>query len=146
MNSKNEIKTAEDIEDSFQLFLDEPLSALQENAAGEFVRIIGVSEWVQIAFIRHDDELGIEVEVSLPASACRQSNRDSSNQLELLQGMMSHLLYIKKLMEHGFTLSIIREDCLWVASHLAKERPSSDVFDVIVPPTENQWCLRSNEK
>jgi hypothetical protein len=139
MNSKNGTKTARDIEASYHSFMNEPLSALKENVAGEFVRIVRMSEWVQIAFIRHDDEIVIEVEVSLPVYACGEPHRDTSNQLELLQGMMSHLLYIKDLVELGFTLSIIREDCLWVASYLAKEKPSSNVFNAIEPPTENQW-------
>ena len=146
MNSNNEIKTAADLQASFHSFMDTPLSALRENVAGEFVRIVSVSEWVHIAFIRRDDDIGIEVEVSLPTCAYRNSSEGSSRQHELLQGMMSHLLYIKELMDLGFTLSIIREDCLWVVSHLTKEKPSSDVFNAIVPPTENQWCKRGNEK
>ena len=137
---------AADLEARFYSFMSEPLSDLQENVAGEFVRLVRVSEWVQIAFIRHDDEIGIEVEVSLPVCTCREPHQDLPSQLELIQGMMSHLLYLKGLLELGFTLSIIREDCLWVATHLVRDKPSSEVFNAIVPPTQNQWCKRGNEK
>lgn len=136
MNSNNEIRTTADLEASFQSFMNEPLSALQENVAGEFVRVHSVSEWVQIAFIRQDEEIGFEVEVSIPNSYCGQIQSDPSSQFELLHGMMSHLLYIKELLELGFKLSIIREDCLWVANYLVSEGPSQEVFEAMVPPTK----------
>jgi hypothetical protein len=137
MDSKSEIKTADDLEVQFSSFISTRLSELRKNVAGEFVRIVGGSDWVQIAFIRYDDKdlIRIEVEVSLPSTSDKESPRDASEKIKLLDGMVIHLQYIKSLMAIGFDLSIIREDCLWVASYLTHEKPPVDVFRVIVPPT-----------
>ena len=137
MSSKKEIKTPAELEALFQAFVETPFSELQENVAGEYVRIVSVSNWVHIAFIRHDEEIRIEVEVSLPSSTCGENLEDSSDQLILIQGMMTHILYIRNLIEMGYSLSIIKEDCLWVASTLISKNPSPEVFEALVPPTEN---------
>jgi hypothetical protein len=134
MNSRNGNFTASDLKDRFQSFKDAPLSDLQENVAGEYVKIFSVSEWVHIAFIRTDTETIIETEVSLPKSTCGETLEDSSDQMKLIQ---AHILYIKNLLENGFTLSIIKEDCLWVASYLTSEDPSLEVFEALVPPIVN---------
>ena len=137
MNSK--IETADNLADQFRIILKTPFSELRENIAGEFVKIISVSDWVQIAFIRFDDDtsVGIEVEVSLPSSLCCDSHSNPSAQMSLLEGMMTHIIYIKNLLELGFKLSVIKEDCLWVASYLTSKDPSLEVFEALVPPTVN---------
>lgn len=137
MESNNEHVTAAGLEARFHSFIDTPLSELQENVAEEFVKIYSVTEWVNIAFIRTDDEISIEVEVSIPSSICTKMLMDSSKQMDLVKGMMTHILYIKKLLEVGFSLSIIKEDCLWVASYLEQSKPSRTVFEALVPPFVN---------
>ena len=136
MHSKKETYTASDLEDEFQSFMDTPLSELQENAVEEYVRILNTTDWIIIAFIRTDGEFGIEVEVSLPTSICGEAIGDIEDQMNLTQDMMTHIWYIKKLLERGFTLSIIKEDCLWVASYLTESKPSLDVFKALVPPSD----------
>jgi hypothetical protein len=135
MNSK--IKDAGDLAQQYRTILNAPLLEMIENVAGEFVKIIIVSDWVQFAFIRFDDnstKVRIEVEISLPTNSCGESLSESSSQLNLLEGMMTHILYIKNLLKIGFNLSVIKEDCLWVASYLMSKDPSLEVFEALVPP------------
>jgi hypothetical protein len=136
MNSEREIKTAVDFQDLFHTMLNTPLTEMKENVVGEYAKIFRVSDWVHIAFIRFDDKIDsirIEVEVSLPTSVCGDSLGDSSDQMQILQGMMTHIMYIRNLLEIGFTLSVIKEDCLWVASYLTSEKPSQEIFEAMVP-------------
>ena len=136
MNSEKEFITAADLEDRFASIMNASLSDMQENVAGEYVTIFNISEWVQIAFIRfvdNQDLVMIEVEVSLPSGTCGDSLGNSVDQINLLQGMMTHITYIEDLVKMGFTLSVIREACLWVASFIISDKPPSDVFDALVP-------------
>jgi hypothetical protein len=49
--------------------------------------------------------------------------------------MITNITYIKNLVEKGFKLSVIKEDCLWVASFIVSERPMDEIFDALVPPS-----------
>ena len=139
MNPESIFNSAAEIQNHFQSIKNAPLSDLQENAAGEYMEISSVSAWVHITLIRFEDDsrrLGIEVEVSLPSGSCGESFEESA-QMNLLQGMMTHIVFIKNLLKLGFKLSVIREDCLWVASYLTSEDPPLEVFEALVPPIVN---------
>ncbi len=133
----SETITVDELEKQFQKVVNAPLSELRENVAGEFTEIIHASDWVHIAFIRFGDDvskIGIEVEVSLPSGSCGESLIDHSSQIKLLQGMMTHIIFIKHLLKQGFNLSVIKEDCLWVAYYLSSGHPSQEVLEALVPP------------
>ena len=137
MQSKEDIKTGKDLRELYDTFVNSTFDELKLNSAGEYVRVFNISEWIHIAFMRFEDEpsmIEIEVEVSLPAGKCGETLGDTSNQIQLLQDMMTNMTYIKNLVEKGFKLSVIKEDCLWVATHLVSERPMAEFFDALVPP------------
>jgi len=137
MNSKNQTSIADNLTRQFQTIMNAPLSTLRENVAGEYVSILSVSDWVHIAIIRnneHPNRIRIEVEVSLPSGSCGESLQNSADQMDLLQGMMTHITYLRDLLKIGFKLEVIREDCLWVASYLESGYPPREVFEALVPP------------
>ena len=122
------------LEDEFDSFQNTPLSELIENVAGEFVRIYRITDWVNIAFIRSDKVVRIEIEVSLASSACYKALYNRLDKTNLILNMMNHILYVKRLLEIDFDLHIIKEDCLWVASYKTNGRPHQDIFEAMVPP------------
>ena len=137
MQSKEDIKTGKDLRELYDTFVNSTFDELKLNSAGEYVRVFNISEWIHIVFVRFDDEtstIEIEVEVSLPANRCGESLGDTSNQIQLLQDMMTNMTYIKNLVKKGFKLSVIKEDCLWVASYAVTDKPMDDFFETLVPP------------
>jgi hypothetical protein len=48
--------------------------------------------------------------------------------------MINHLQYLQKLNQTGFSLDIIKHDCLWTASQSFSETPPREIFELLVPP------------
>ena len=137
MITKTGLKSGKELSRIYDTFVNSTFDDLKLNTDGEYVEIVDISEWIHIAFMRCDDELRnieIEVEVSIPKRKCGESLGDTATQIQLLQDMITSLLYIRNLLEKGFTLSVIKEDCIWIASCLVIEKPVDEIFDALVSP------------
>ena len=122
--------SVEAIRHRFILLTSSPVVEESLNAAGELIESLANTKWVEISLIRRPTEMeaiDIEVEVSIPSVAGLSSD-------ELLNGMTVHLDYLRQLLEANFTIAVIREDCLWVASRAFSTLPETEVFAAMVPP------------
>ena len=120
----------EALKDRFVLLTSSPVSEDALNAAGEQIETLAKTKWVEICLIRRPsevEEIGIEIEVSIPLGAGLSSD-------ELLTGMTTHLDYLRQLLEVNFVIAVIREDCLWIASRVFSILPETEVFAAMVPP------------
>jgi len=126
--------SAEALRDRFVLLTSSPVSEDSLNAAGELIEVLAKTEWVEISLIRQPsivDEVGIEIEVSIPLRKV-----DSGN--DILNGMSAHLDYLRNLAGNNFVVSVIREDCLWIASRNFTKQPEEETFAIMIPPeTDN---------
>jgi hypothetical protein len=99
----------------------------------EVTTLIHRTPWVRI-LLEHDqqesDSLFIEVEMSLPDSAGTKRT-DSS---ELIDRLSEHLLYLQKLRDAGFELSVIGTGCIYCASKELHETPEDNLFRALIPP------------
>jgi hypothetical protein len=124
------LSSEEALKDRFVLLTSSPVSEDALNAAGEQIETLAKTKWVEICLIRRSsevEEIGIEIEVSIPLVAGLSSD-------ELLNGMTVHLNYLRQLLEANFTIAVIREDCLWVASRVFNTLPETAAFAAMVPP------------
>lgn len=122
--------SADEIRSRYVLLTSSPVEIASLNAAGELVEVLLRTHWAEITLIRCPDAEGVvdvEVEVSIPLDTGLKDH-------ELLTGMVSHLMYLKHLVEKKFMLTIIREDCLWVACRTFSTQPEMEVFDALLPP------------
>ncbi len=113
-------------------------------AAGEVIVVLHKTRWARLLLVWRVDEqekVIIEVEVSLPkvVKRVRESNLDACGDTEgemgeLLTELMKHQQYLLRLKKVGFTLDVIRQDCLWTASGVFTKQPKHEVFELLVPP------------
>ncbi len=112
-------------------------------AAGEVIVVLHKTKWARILMVWRADEqekVIIEVEVSLPKAArpageCNSGSWDEKEEMEeLLTDLIQHQQYLLRLKKAGFTLDVIRQDCLWTASGSFKDKPSREVFELLLPP------------
>ena len=122
----------------FDSIMTLPIDPVKCNVAGEEISAIHGTDWVKIYFIRSSDfadVILVEVEVSLPSKL---------SDVEVILDMIQHLTYIQELLNQGFELCVIREECLWVASRSFSETPDDSILEVLHPPMSQ--TIRSDEK
>ncbi|MHA2352995.1 MAG: hypothetical protein ACXABX_07735 [Candidatus Thorarchaeota archaeon] len=104
-----------------------------KNGSEEVTTLIHRTPWVRILleYDQHEsDSLFIEVEMSLPESG---GTKDSDSS-ELIDRLTEHLLYLQKLRENGFELSVIGTGCIYCASKELHETPEDNLFRALIPP------------
>lgn len=116
------------------------------NESGETVEILLQTNSMRILVIRESmnpQTVNLEVEVWLPNRNPNTLDTDSkTTETELedkelsttLSRMIDHLQYLLKLQQSGFTLDVIKHDCLWTASKSFTKKPSRDLFELLIPP------------
>ena len=122
------------------------LDGLLSMSDGEVIGVLYQSEWLRILLVRGSEEeagvgTSITVELSLSRCACGSGGGSTSpdglsyhDADRFLTGMVRHLEYLRSLAQHGFSLNVIREDCLWAATLPTSEPPDKAVFQALVPP------------
>ena len=116
------------------------------NESGETVEILLQTKSLRILVIRESvnpQTVSLEVEVWLPnrnPTALDTESETTETELEdedlstTLSRMIDHLQYLLKLHKSGFTLDVIKHDCLWTASKSFTETPSRALFELLIPP------------
>ncbi len=121
-----------------------PLDTTELNVAGESVIVLCSTDWVKVILIRsfgNETYYQIEAEVSVPSCSDNLEHETLQIQMDVLMDMMTHLIYIRNLLEVSFELSIIREDCLWIASRSFSDIPEDYVFKLLLPPGTKSGSL-----
>jgi hypothetical protein len=123
------------------------LDGLLSMSDGEVIGVLHQNEWLRILLVRgSEDEAGGEtsITVELSLSRCTSDSGGGNTSPDglsyhdadcFLTGMIRHLEYLRSLAQHGFSLNVIREDCLWAATLPTPELPDKAVFRALVPPT-----------
>ena len=116
------------------------------NESGETVEILLQTNSLRILVIRESvnpQRASLEVEVWLPNrnptpldTELKTTETELKNESlsTTLSKMIDHLEYLRKLHQSGFTLDVIKHDCLWTASQSFTEIPSRELFELLVPP------------
>ena len=86
--------------------------------------------------------VSIEVEVWLPhrkevRDETSDNSQDSSKDDNLghtLSRLIELMQYLLRLHQSGFTLDVIKHDCLWTASRSFSKPPSRKIFELLLPP------------
>ncbi len=112
-----------------------PVESAEANESGEWVSILTRTNWLQILLLRYTDDpekLRIEIEVFMPAGPRPE---DSTPLTKMPLAMIGHMGYLIRLLDSGFSLQVVGEECLWIASKEFKGLPESDIVQKLVPPS-----------
>ena len=131
----------------FREIMDVALLPLECNEDGESNVRLHQTRWVRILVIRNlvdTSRVSIVVELALPkyaysrATGCQEKAEYESmmtvDTYVLLEGMITHLQYLRKIHESGFDLELIEHGCLWIASRDFTEMPNENTFKLLLPP------------
>jgi hypothetical protein len=117
-------------------FTSLPIDSAEANASGEWVSVLTRTDWLQILLLRYVEDpetLRIEVEVFMPSGP--RLEKDSTGTRKMPLAMIGHMEYLIGLMDAGFSLQVVGEECLWVASKQFKGLPESQIVQKLVPPS-----------
>ncbi|MHA2079006.1 MAG: hypothetical protein ACXACG_00400 [Candidatus Thorarchaeota archaeon] len=115
---------------------DKATSILKDKTgSNEVTTLIHRTPWVRI-LLEHDEQdeelLSIEVEMSLP----EHGSTEDSDSSDLIDRLSEHLLYLQKLKDYGFELSVIGAGCIYCASKELHKTPEDNLFRALIPPSE----------
>ncbi|MFX1602920.1 MAG: hypothetical protein ACFFCK_05495 [Promethearchaeota archaeon] len=94
------------------------------------------NDWVEILLVRtlkDPHHLAVEVGISTPNPSPLDEQAPSTRKLPL--DMIVHMEYLLRLMDEGFSLVVIGEEGYWLASKDFCGIPSSEILEILVPPT-----------
>ena len=120
-------KSVTELKIKFDLIRTLPIDPVKCNVAGEEISIIYGDDWVKVYVIRSSDfadVILVEVEVSLPSKL---------SDANIILDMIQHLTHLQELLNQGFELCVIREECLWVASRSFSETPDESILEALHP-------------
>jgi len=117
-------------------FAELPTNQAEVGSTGERLSVLNRTDWLQILLLRFPENpevLTIEVEVFMPSGPRPES--DSKRLKKMPLTMIAHMEYLIGLVDAGFSLDVSGEECLWVASKNFKGLPSSDIAQILLPPS-----------
>lgn len=109
------------------------LEELEFNEDGESLSVLYENTWLRILLVRMKetpDRFSIDVEFSMPSA----EESDNNKAAEVLSLSLKYLEYIQNLTRSGFSLEVIGQDWLWIASKSFAENPDLSLFEQLVPP------------
>lgn len=118
----------------FQELVRSPIDPSRVYETSESIDLVWKTDWVAISLIRRltfPISLGILAEISMPVLAVKN---DSTKHTALPDDVILHMEYLRTLLDAGFELQVIGEECLWVASKDFEEIPPSEILDMLMPP------------
>ncbi len=104
---------------------------------GESITLVWRTNWVAISLIRRltfPISLTIQAEISIPVPP---EDNDCINYAAMPDVVILHMGYLRTLIDAGFDVQVIGEECLWVATKDFKEIPSPEMLDILMPPGPN---------
>jgi hypothetical protein len=128
-----------ELKNAYRELLEKTITNLDCDDDGDFIVTLCQTQWIRVLLVRrpnHGRESLVNVELSLPECAFEMVDISASDRdvLGLLDGMITHLQYIKHLGNYGFTIDVIGYDCLWTASCFFLDMPEDELFELLLPP------------
>lgn len=124
-----------DISSRLQELVESPLQLSEAGVSGYEESVLCRTEWVEILLLRSVEEpeiLRIEVEVLVPVAAQPGAHLVPQDIMRL--NMVAHMKYLMKLLDIGFSLQVVGEECLWVATGQFTGIPNPEVVHALAPP------------
>lgn len=131
---------AETLMKKYQQLIATPVESPSSfNESGESLATLIQTSTLRILLVRSAENpknVAVEVEVWLPSRNSEPLSDDTSDEdlSAILSRMISHLQYLLRLHKSGFTLDVIKHDCLWTASRSFTKTPSRELFELLIPP------------
>lgn len=138
---------SEQLMKKYQQLTAKPLNSPSiQNESGESVQPLFQSPSLRILLLRTSETpsiVSVEVEVWLPNISSDNGSEVSKDMVEgseheklgvILAQMITHLQYLLQLHRSGFTLDVIKHDCLWTASKVIDKPPGRELFEMLLPP------------
>ncbi len=126
------IMNASDLKEGYRQALVLPLTISKFNEENEQLFVFHKTDWIRIILVRRVNDIGntIEIELSLP------DNINTTHvQLESITTLIDYLNYFLELQKFGFQLEVMEQDFLWTATIEVNEHIDDDLFEILVPPT-----------
>jgi len=120
----------------FREVANSPTPSSDEMESSQWISVVLRTDWVEILLVRTSADphhLSVEVEISTPNTSSLDEQALATRKLPL--DMIVHMEYLLKLLDEGFSLTVIGEEGLWLASKDFCGTPSSEILDILVPPT-----------
>ena len=135
----------EELMQKYQQLTTSPVNSSLLSDLGESVTPLMQTSSFRILLLRTTKDpkmVSIEVEVWLPhrkevRDETSDNSEDSSKDDNLgstLSRLIELMQYLLRLHQSGFTLDVIKHDCLWTASRSFLKPPSRKIFELLLPP------------
>jgi len=118
----------------FRRFVQADLSLTTSNRKHQVTEVLLETSTVRIILTRYIDrteDFGIDIEVSLPSLP---ETSDIEFIQESIDGMIATLEYLKRLTSSGFSLEVLREEGILIASAVLTRDTREDVIKALAPP------------
>ena len=118
----------------FRRFASADLSLIAPNRKQQVPEILLKTKTVRIILTRYEyraEDLDIEVEVTLPALP-KTSNATSIR--KFIDKVIARLEYLKRLASLGFSLELLHEEGILIASAVLSKDVKQDMFRALEPP------------
>lgn len=116
-----------------------PSKDLEYNADDEVLLPLFENDWLRMLLIRNrhsEDQVVVEIELSLPMESSESSN---DNPYEILEMALMYLEFMKRLCDNGFSLQLVDRDWLWTASiDLSRSIEPETIFGILELPKKSR--------
>jgi len=120
----------------FREVANSPIPSSDEMGSSQRISVVLRTDWVEILLVRTSIDphhLSVEVEISTPNTSPLDEQALATRKLPL--DMIVHMEYLLKLLDEGFSLTVIGEEGLWLASKDFPGTPSYQILEILDPPT-----------
>jgi hypothetical protein len=119
----------------FQEVASSSFPSSDEIVCGQWISVVMRTDWVEILLMRtlkDPHRFSVEVEVSIPTYFPHNGRSAVTRKTPL--DMIEHMQYLVRLQDAGFSLIVVGEEGLWLASKDFEEAPSAEILNVLMPP------------
>jgi hypothetical protein len=120
----------------FRKVANSAIPASDKTESSQWISVVLRTDWVEILLVRTSADphhLLVEVEISTPNTSPLDEQALATRRMPL--NMIVHMEYLLKLLDEGFSLTVIGEEGLWLASKDFSGTPSYEILAVLDPPT-----------
>ncbi len=120
----------------FQRFVSADLFITNLNRLHQVSEVLLKTNTVRIVLTRYEcraKNLDVDIEVSLPSLP---ETSDAALLQESIDSIIGNLEYLKRLVSIGFSLHMLQEEGILIASAILNKDTKENVFEALEPPTK----------
>jgi hypothetical protein len=118
----------------FRRFAQADLSSIISNRMHQVSDVLLKTNAVRIILTRYEyraEDLDVDVEVTLPSLP---NTSDAASIQEFIDSVVAKLEYLKRLTSLGFSLELLHEEGILVASTVLSKDVNDEIFKALEPP------------